>query len=124
MGNKLTIHRNFSQVKNEIDLIDKVLSIYSIVKFEPDFRLRNYEKNILVYYVRKGISDETLSNICEDKDINKNYLHKINKDLRDKGFLVSSDKNLRKFHLSSDLEVIRQNFIKDKFKNYLITFEK
>jgi hypothetical protein len=99
-----------------------VLSIYTLVKYEEKDRLRAYEKNVLIYYVRKGITDETLDNICEDRGINKNYLHKINKDLRDKGYLLTSEKNYRKFHLSKDLEEIRKSFITDKCKNYWIKF--
>ena len=124
MANELTIHRNYSKFKNEIELVDKVLSIYTIIKYEGKEQLRNYEKNILIYYVRKGITEETLENVIQDKGITKNYLHKINKDLRDKGYLISSETNYRKFHLHPELESIRENFVNKKFKNYFITFEK
>ena len=122
MSKELPIHRNISKVKNEIEFIDKILSVYSIVKFEAEDRLRDYEKNILIYYVRKGITEETLETVCEDRGIKKNYLHKINKDLRDKGYLLTSETNYRKFHLNKELEDIRENFINKKFKNYLISF--
>ena len=48
MAKELTIHRNYSKFKNEIELIDKVLSIYTIIKYEGKEQLRNYEKNILI----------------------------------------------------------------------------
>ena len=54
MAKELTIHRNYSKFKNEIELIDKVLSIYTIIKYEGKEQLRNYEKNILIYYVQIG----------------------------------------------------------------------
>lgn len=122
MSKELPIHRNIAKYKNEIELIDKILSIYTIVKFEHDLRLREYEKNVLIYYVRKGITEETLANVCEDRGIKTNYLHKINKDLRDKGYLITSETNYRKFHLNSDLEQIRENFINNKFKDYWVKF--
>lgn len=122
MSKELPIHRNISKFKNEIELIDKILSIYTIAKFESDLRLRDYEKNVLIYYIRKGITDETLANVCEDRKIKKNYLHKINKDLRDKGYLVTAENNYRKFHLNTELEQIRENFITNKFKDYWIKF--
>ena len=49
---------------------------------------------------------------------------KLNKDLRDKGYLISSETNYRKFYLHPELESIRENFVNKKFKNYFITFEK
>jgi hypothetical protein len=122
MSKELPIHRNVSKISNEIDFIDKILSIYSIVKYDTENKLREYEKNILIYYVRKDITDETLETVCEDRGIKKNYLHKINKDLRDKGYLVTSETNYRKFHLNDDLKNIRENFIIRKFKNYLVSF--
>ena len=124
MEKKLAIHRNISKYSNMIELIDNILSIYSIIKFKDSKRLRNYEKNVLIYYVINGISEETLDNVCKDKSIEKNYLHKINKDLRDKGYLVSSSTNYRKFSLNSELEDIRENFINQKFKDYWIRFTK
>lgn len=122
MSKEFAVHRNISKFKNEIELIDKILSIYTIAKYEEKMRLRPYEKNILIYYVRKGINEETLANVCEDRKIEKNYLHKINKDLRDKGYLVTSETNYRKFHLNDELEDIRENFINKKFKDYWIRF--
>ena len=124
MSKELPIHRNIAKYNNEIELVDKILSIYTIAKYEEKDRLKAYEKNILNYYIRKGITEETLENVCEDRGIKKNYLHKINKDLRDKGYLKASETNYRKFHLNSELEDIRENFINKKFKDYWIKFSK
>lgn len=122
MAKELPIHRNIAKFKNEIELIDKILSFYSIAKFDEESRLRPYEKNILIYYIRKGITEETLESVCEDRGIKKNYLHKINKDLRDKGYLITSQNNFRKFGLNQELEDIRENFINKKFKDYWFKF--
>jgi chromosome segregation and condensation protein ScpB len=103
-------------------MVDRILSIYSIVKDDDKKRLKPYEKNVLVYYVRNGITEETLESVCEDRKITKSYLNKINKDLRDKGYLIPSLTNYRKFKLSPDLEEIRQSFIKDKLRLLLIQF--
>lgn len=121
---KPILYRSGIKYSNEIELIDTVLSIYTIAKFEENLRLKNYERNILVYYVRNGINKESLESVCEDRKINKNYLHKINKDLRDKGYLISSETNYRKFHLNPELENIRMAFIDNKLRMYLLTFDR
>jgi hypothetical protein len=119
--NKPVAYKSVVKYANEIEMIDKVLSFYSVANFEEKDRLKNYEKNILIYYVRKGITEESLEDVCVDRNIKKNYLHKVNKDLRDKGYLVMSETNYRKFHLNKDLQDIRTAFIENKASIYLIT---
>jgi hypothetical protein len=47
MSKELTIHRNYSKFKNEIELIDKVLSIYTIIKYEVKSNLETMRKIFL-----------------------------------------------------------------------------
>jgi len=118
----VNIHLNTCEIKNEIDLVERIISIYSIIKFTGSDRLREFEKNILVYYVRKGISDDTLDMVCADLNKKKNHLHGINKQLRDKGYLITCRNNMRKFELNEDLKSIRQTFIEKKYRLYTIGF--
>lgn len=113
---------NKSRFKNEIDLVDKILTIYSVAKFSEENKLRTFEKDILIYYVRKGITEDTINMVCEDLNKKKNYLHGINKHLKDKGYLISSKTNYRKFDLNDDLKQIRKAFLKDGLRMYTIVF--
>lgn len=115
-------HINKCQYNNEIDMVDTILTIYSTIKFKGKDRLRDFEKNILIYYIRKGLNDETLEMVSEDLNKKKNYLHGINKHLRDKGYLIASKTNLRKFDLNEDLKMLRSSFIEKKLKLYTLVF--
>jgi hypothetical protein len=115
-------HISKCKYNNEIDMVDTILTVYSTIKFKGKDRLRDFEKNILIYYIRKGLTDETLEMISEDLDKKKNYLHGINKHLRDKGYLISSKTNLRKFDLNEDLKKLRDSFINKKIKLYTLVF--
>jgi hypothetical protein len=47
----------------------------------------------------------------------------MNKNLRDKGYLIRELNNFKKFHLNEDLQHIRKKFIEDKCKSYYVGFE-
>ncbi len=112
------------KAKNKVDFVNKVLAVYNISMGEEAKKIQNYEKNVLVYYIIHGLTDETLDTICEDLDIKKGYLHTINSGLRKKGYLKSSTTNMKKFFLSKDLENIKKLFVDGKHKLYLVKFEK
>lgn len=105
-------------------MVDKILTIYSLIKYDKPNRLREFEKNVLIYYVRKGLNQETLDMIAEDLRKEQNYLHGINKHLRDKGYLISSKTNLRKFDLNEELKALRESFINNKINLYTIALVK
>lgn len=123
MQNKPVAYKSVVKYANEIEMVDKILLFYSIANYDEKDRLKNYERNILTYYVRKGITEESLDDVCLDRGIKKNYLHKINKDLRDRGYLVMSETNYRKFRLNKELQAIRTGFIENKISKYLLSFE-
>jgi hypothetical protein len=105
-------------------MVDKLLTVYSVIKFSGKDRLRDFEKNVLIYYIRKGISDETLEMVSDDLGMKKNYLHGINKHLREKGYLVASKTNLRKFDLNEELKQLRESFVTNQLRLYTIIFHK
>ena len=110
-----------TKYKNEIDLIDKILRVYSI---SQEVSLRNFERLILVYYIRSGYSKETKEFIKEDTGKKDGDIRVADVHLREKGYLMSSEKNLRMSKLSPDMESIRTSFIKNKKQIYVLAFQK
>lgn len=110
-----------TKYKNEIDLIDKILRVYSI---SQDVPLRNFERLILVYYIRSGYSKETKEYIKEDTGKKEGDIRVADVHLREKGYLMPSEKNLRMSKLSPDMESIRTSFIKNKKQIYVLAFQK
>ncbi len=110
-----------TKYKNEIDLIDKILCVYSI---SQKVSLRNFERLILVYYIRSGYSKETKEFIKEDTGKKDGDIRVADVHLREKGYLMSSEKNLRMSKLSPDMESIRTSFIKNKKQVYVLAFQK
>jgi hypothetical protein len=110
-----------TKYKNEIDLIDKILRVYSISQEVP---LRNFERLILVYYIRSGYSKDTKEYIKEDTGKKDGDIRVADVHLREKGYLMSSEKNLRMSKLSPDMESIRDSFIKNKKQIYVLAFQK
>jgi hypothetical protein len=110
-----------TKYKNEIDLIDKILRVYSI---SQEVSLRNFERLILVYYIRSGYSKETKEFIKEDTGKKDGDIRVADVHLREKGYLMSSEKNLRMSKLSPDMESVRTSFIKNKKQIYVLAFQK
>ena len=111
--------------KNQIDFIESILKVYSALNFDDKSNLPKAERTILAYYVLHGLTEETLKNVLIDfpKYAKGEYLHQMNKNLRDKGYLIREVNNFKKFHLNEDLLHIRKKFIEDKCKSYYIGFE-
>lgn len=110
-----------SKYRNEIDLIDKILKVYSISQDNP---LRNFERLILIYYIRSGYSKETKEFIKEDTGKKDGDIRVADVHLRDKGYIVTSDNNMRMSKLSKDMESVRDSFIKNKKEIYVLAFKK
>lgn len=110
-----------TKYKNEIDLIDKILRVYSI---SQEVSLRNFERLILVYYIRSGYSKDTKEFIKEDTGKKDGDIRVADVHLREKGYLRSSEKNLRMSKLSPDMESVRESFIKNKKQIYVLAFKK
>lgn len=119
---KLNPFYNKAEVKNEIDLLDKVIEIYSILNFDKNVRIVPHEKKVLIYYLKRGLNEETLQTVMTDLNYSKNYRDSVNKKLRDKGFLIRDENNQQKFHLNTDLQLLKKKFIDEKTKVFYIQF--
>lgn len=118
---ELNVFYNRAKVKNTVDLLSKVIDIYALLNSTEENKLAKYEKRILLYYLQKGFNETALEAICEDTGYKKNYLHVVNKKLRDKGYLIVDEKR-HVFDLNADLKLMRKKFVDDKSKGYIINF--
>jgi hypothetical protein len=121
--NHLNLYYDPLQFKNRIQFLDKMLEVYAILNFSDANILPPSERKVLLYYIQKGISEETLETVCKDVGYKRNYLHTVNKKLRDKGYLVRDENNTHKFHLNSDLQHFRKRFVLDGSKAYFIEWK-
>jgi len=121
--NHLNLYYDPLQFKNRIQFLDKMLEIYAILNFSEANILPPSERKVLLYYIQKGISEETLETVCKDVGYKRNYLHTVNKKLRDKGYLVRDENNTHKFHLNADLQHFRKRFVLDGSKAYFIEWK-
>lgn len=119
--------------KNEIDLVDKLLSIYSLTKENQEvpagsrfdsFKLRKFERDVLNYYIRYGYSDDTKQMIQEDMGKKSNAITQVDFLLKEKGYLEDLPNNYRMKKLNPYLEDIRKKFILEKRRVYAIHFKK
>lgn len=112
-------------VKNTITAIDLLLQVYAVANFEEENKLVPSQRKVLVYYIKNGLSEKTLDEIRADyPKYNSNYLHQVNKQLRDKGYLIKDKNNEHKFFLNKDLEHFRTMFITNKCLTYMIGIAK
>lgn len=108
-------------VKNTIAMLDLLLQIYSVGNFDEKNKLVPSQRKVLVYYIKNGLTEQTLSDIREDyPKYNSNYLHQVNKQLRDKGYLIKDVHNEHRFFLNSDLEHFRNMFVINGCLTYMI----
>lgn len=112
--------------KNEVDLIDKLLRIYDLSRKDdvnkPHKQLRNFERQILNYYIRYGYSKETKTLIQEDTNKKLNAIVQTDFLLKEAGYLEDLENNYRMKKLNPYLEKIRQDFIQRKNRVYGIHF--
>lgn len=117
--------------KNEVDLVDKLLSIYSLTKENEEvpkgsrfdsFKLRKFERDVLNYYIRYGYNDNTKITIQEDMGKKLNAITQVDFLLKEKGYLEDLPNNYRKKKLNTYLEDIRNKFVLEKRKIYAIHF--
>ena len=107
--------------KSDLDKIEKILTIYSIVK---EIKFRDFEKDVLKYYLVYGYNKETQEMIMEDlwkSDVN---IRVTDTWLRKNGFLNLGVNNKRKSSLSKDMEMMRKDFILDKKDVYALIFKR
>ena len=115
--------------QNEFELIEKLLRIYDISKpivkdsNGKELRLRNFERDILKYYIRYGYSKETKNLIVEDTGKKLNAIVQTDFLLKESGYLEDLEHNYRMKKLNSHLEKIREDFINKKNRVYGIYFK-
>lgn len=116
------IYGNKLKYKNEVDLLQKIIRIYSIVMLEDN--LENHEEKVLMFYFKYGYSPKTKEQIRTSLDINSHYLNTINYHLDKKGYLKKDPNNRQKKHLADGLQQLRDAFLKDGMKVYALKIEK
>lgn len=107
--------------ENDLELIEKLLLCYAIVKNKP---LRPFELVVLKYYIKYGYSDETKEYIMENENKKSIDLRVVNTHMRQKGYLNHGVTNMRKSELSADMEKLRNDFILDGKKFCVLFFER
>ena len=107
--------------KSELDKIEKILTIYSIVK---EIKFRDFEKDVLKYYLVYGYNKETQEMIMEDLGKSDVNIRVTDTWLRKNGFLNLGVNNKRKSSLSKDMEMMRKDFILDKKDVYALIFKR
>ena len=107
--------------KSDLDKIEKILSIYSIVK---EIKFRDFEKDVLKYYLVYGYNKETQEMIMEDLGKSDVNIRVTDTWLRKNGFLNLGVNNKRKSSLSKDMEMMRKDFILDKKDVYALIFKR
>ena len=113
--------------KDDLDLIKKVLTIFASLtnlnKEENYLRPRLIE--VLSFYILMDFNKETKNMIIESLDINNTNLNQINSELGRKGYLIRDSRNMRNYHLSDDLKMLKEYFIKQQTANaFLIPLKK
>ena len=107
--------------KSDLDKIEKILTIYSIVK---ETKFRDFEKDVLKYYLVYGYNKETQKIIMEDLGKSDVNIRVTDTWLRKNGFLNLGVNNKRKSSLSKDMEMMRKDFILDKKDVYALIFKR
>ena len=107
--------------KSDLDKIEKILTIYSIVK---EIKFRDFEKDVLKYYLVYGYNKETQDMVKEDLGKSDVNIRVTDTWLRKNGFLNLGVKNRRKSSLSKDMETIRKDFITDSKNVYALMFKR
>lgn len=107
--------------KSDLDKIEKILTIYSIVK---EIKFRDFEKDVLKYYLVYGYNKETQEMVREDLGKSDVNIRVTDTWLRKNGFLNIGISNKRKSSLSKDMEMMRKDFILDKKDVYALIFKR
>ena len=93
----------------DIDLLDKVITIYSFVEYKKTLTLQ--ERNTLRYYLNFGYSSQVKDSIIEGLKINDKHLTQINHHLQKKGYLLRHPTNFKDKVVSQTLLNMRDMFV-------------
>ena len=102
---------DYCYYNNEIDLVDKLLSLYSITRKSKKNQLRKFEKDILIYYMRFGYSAATKKLIQDELGKSKDSITQATFYLAKKGYLDQNPTNFSKKKLSKDLVRFKEGFV-------------
>ena len=109
--------------KGDLDLLTRVLNIYSVIQGEKFLRPKLV--SVLVFYIKLGYSVATKDIIKESLGIKVENLNQINAELTKKGCLVRDSRNFKLKHLSEDMKELRKYFLEGDFsKILLVKFKK
>lgn len=118
------MHPTLCNYQNEIDYVNRLISIYSIIVFDEDNQLRKFERDVLNYYVRFGYSAETKKRISLELNKKPNTITQATFYLKEKGYLEDSKTNLSKKNLSKDLQNLKEAFLDGDKKILAIGFKR
>lgn len=122
--NEDIVYADWCIYKNEIDFVDKMLTIYSVVKMDEDNQLRRFEKDALNYYIRFGYSTNTKKLIEKQLKKSTATITQATFYLSKKGYLIPSKTNLSQKKLNNDLQRLRDGFINGKKKILALGFKR
>ena len=116
------MHPSLCNYKNDIDFVDKLISIYSIVHLKKADKLRKFEKDILNYYMRFGYSTQTKKRIAKELRKSAESVTQTTFHLKNKGLLINSKTNFSTKKLNEELQEIKDFFIDGDKKVLAIGF--
>lgn len=110
--------------KNDVDLLDTVMFLYSRTVLKEELSLR--EKTALREYLLYGYSLNTKKAICLSLGIRIENLNTLNCSLQKKGFLRPHQNNQRLKIISEELLNLKKVFLdsQKERKLYIINFER
>jgi len=111
MSNRVAYKVDF-KYSNKIELLDTMLSVYSITYLKTPLSYR--EKEVLREYILNGFSSKTKKAIKASLKIKDSNLNTLNYKLKQKGFLLNHPTNQKQKELNTDLTRIRDVFMNDE----------
>lgn len=122
-SNKL-MHPNLCKFKNQIDFVDKLISIYSVMFLNEKTKLRKFEKDVLNFYMRFGYSTATKKKIQTELGKSAETITQATFFLKQKKCLIDSKTNFSNKRLCKELQDFKDNFIDGDKKILAIGFKR
>jgi hypothetical protein len=99
------------QYSNTIELLDTMLSVYSLTALKKP--LSDRERQVLREYILNGYSTKTKKALKISLKINDSNLNTLNYKLKQKGFLLNHPTNQKLKELNKDLTEIKNVFMSE-----------
>jgi hypothetical protein len=100
------------QYSNTIELLDTMLSVYSLTALKKP--LSDRERQVLREYILNGFSTKTKKALKISLKINDSNLNTLNYKLKQKGFLLNHPTNQKLKELNKDLTEIKNVFMSEE----------